>query len=82
MLLADLSPQWMAGHDVVPRPQATRLRFECPCGAGHLLSITSPPWEFTGDDFSTLTVRPSVQVVGDQQCNQHFFITDGAIVGI
>lgn len=58
---------------------ATRLRFHCPCPQGHLLSIDTG-WQADGPDFETVTIAPSVRVVGDARCGAHFNITGGAVV--
>jgi len=82
----------------VPERHGVGIMFDCPCGgdcepvylgfqnpvdgglphagAGH------PLWERRGDDFATLTIRPSIQRIPGvgSLCRWHGFVTVGEVV--
>ncbi len=63
-------------------PEPDTLIFKCPCGCHsdiylNLLADASPRWQFSLEDRSRITVRPSVwRKTG---CRSHFFIRRGRI---
>lgn len=73
----------------VPRRKGVGITFDCPCGCtrGRYVPFTNPldggppyndghaTWQRTGDTFETLTLTPSIQMIGE--CGWHGFITDG-----
>ena len=91
--------------ELIPIPERTRvgLTYDCPCGCGDRryvpfrnpvdgqgpLKSENPNWERTGDDFETLTLKPSIQHVPvkgvldgksfTDGCNWHGFITNGEV---
>lgn len=79
-----------ATGEPVPHRTGVALSFDCPCGCAQRIGIhVNPPldggspisdhnWVRTGDDFATLTLRPSIQRVGG--CEWHGFITNGEAV--
>jgi hypothetical protein len=68
------------------------ITFDCPCGCtrGRYVPFTNPldggpphndghaTWQRSGETFETLTLTPSIQVIGE--CGWHGFITNGEIV--
>lgn len=76
----------------VPLRKGVALAFNCPCGCKDdvAIHITNPldggpklmhdgfpTWERTGEDFESLTLRPSILRMGG--CGWHGFITNGEI---
>jgi hypothetical protein len=80
MRLTELDPSW--------RNNGTVLRFDCPLCRDqeedgvikrpHGVRIERGVWEFHGTEFTTLTVRPSIQAE-DSVCRLHIQITDGEV---
>lgn len=73
----------------VPERKGVGVSFDCPCGCkdrayipfknpldgGPPHDTNHPTWDRTGEDFETLTLKPSIQRVGG--CKWHGFITNG-----
>lgn len=68
MKLTDLNPR---------RLQGGGFTFLCPKCMRQRLVAQCPPWEQIGDDFATLTVKPSLNA---NPAHAHFEITEGVIV--
>lgn len=80
-----------ANGNQVPQRTGVGITFDCPCGCGvrRYVPFANPldngpardqrhGWQRQGDTFDTLTLTPSILVVGD--CAWHGFIRNGEIV--
>ncbi len=76
----------------VPKRTGVGISFDCPCGTcgerpylgftnpldgGGPLEPKHPKWERVGEDFETLTLRPSILRQGG--CGWHGYLTEGAL---
>lgn len=77
-----------------PKRDGVGLILSCPCGStdcqdayipfsnpldgGPAVEVHAPTWEREGDDFTNLTLRPSIQRM--QGCRWHGWITNGEII--
>lgn len=88
MKLTELNPNW-ARKDLSER---TAVSLDCPVCKAHKIIVPfkgeQPIWTLEGDDFSNLTMRPSVAhethyadgMGSDPRlCKSHFYITNGEI---
>ena len=75
----------------VPKRHGVGLLFDCPCGCGQRRLVafsnpldggpvveSGPAWERTGETFETLTLKPSIRVIGN--CGWHGWIRAGEVV--
>lgn len=75
----------------VPKRTGVGISFDCPCGCGERAYVgfknptdggpayepDRPKWERDGEDFETLTLRPSILRKGG--CAWHGFLTGGVL---
>lgn len=89
MKLTDLAPAWHGVYDSGPNAIAS---FLCPVCRKHRIDIPITPtrdsaplygpvqWQRTGDDFTALTLSPSIAHDSGAGCKSHFFVREGEIV--
>ena len=78
MRLTDLDPSWRT-LDGTP----SVLKFDCPKCRTHCFRVEpNKGWTFSGTDFNTLTVYPSIDArsPGNDPCQAHFSIINGEII--
>lgn len=79
MNLAELNPKWEEKDGV-----NTHVSFDCPKCQAHRIIIPIPPtekaWDMVGDEFSDLSLHPSIAHDNGVGCRTHFFITNGEII--
>ncbi len=75
----------------IPERKGVGMFFNCPCGCkqrsflyfenptdgGSPTNGKAPTWKRTGDDFSNMTLTPSIRRTEPGGCGWHGFLTDG-----
>lgn len=89
--LVDLDPHWVSYQG----RESIGLSCDCPCGCGSRMFIPfrnppdggvpydgneHPTWVRTGEDFSSMSLQPSIQRNTD--CRWHGFLTNGEMVSV
>jgi hypothetical protein len=79
MRLAELNPRYGSTNG-----EQTHIIFTCPKCKQHEMAIPfagEQKWEKTGDDFTNMTLSPSILYKAPaHNCESHFFIRNGEIV--
>ena len=84
-------------REPVPKREGIGISFDCPCGCGSPVFVHiknpmdgkpfdtqgAPSWDRTGDDFETMTLKPSILRSENRGgCGWHGFVTDGKIITV